>query len=72
MIERELEVATAEGEMKTFIYHPTHDGPHPDEMLAMSRLVAGASYVVIPDAGHLSNWDQPDAFNAALEEFLDE
>ncbi len=33
MIERELDVVTAEGEMKTFIFHPENvpgnDGPHP-------------------------------------------
>jgi len=29
MIERELDVTTPEGEMKTFIYHPEHQGPHP-------------------------------------------
>ena len=29
MIERELDVTAPDGEMKTFIYHPEHDGPHP-------------------------------------------
>ena len=29
MIERELDVTTPEGQMKTFIYHPEHQGPHP-------------------------------------------
>ena len=30
-----------------------------------------AEYVVIPDAGHASNQDNPEAFNAALLGFLD-
>lgn len=29
MIEREVDVVTAEGTMKTFVFHPTHEGPHP-------------------------------------------
>lgn len=29
-----------------------------------------AAYVVVPDAGHASNQDNPDAFNAALTRFL--
>ena len=33
--------------------------------------VAGARKIVIPDAGHASNLDQPAAFNAALGEFLE-
>ena len=32
--------------------------------------VAGARKIVIPDAGHASNLDQPAAFNEALGEFL--
>ena len=32
--------------------------------------VAGSTYVEIGPAGHLSNLDQPDLFNAALETFL--
>ncbi len=32
--------------------------------------VAGAVYVEIPDAGHLSNVEQPEAFNAALARWL--
>ena len=27
MIEREIDVTTPEGEMKTFIFHPEHGGP---------------------------------------------
>ena len=29
MIETQVELTTAEGQMPTWIYHPEHDGPHP-------------------------------------------
>ena len=47
------------------------DGPHPGEMRAMAELVAGARLVEIGPAGHLSNLEQPAAFNEALVRFLD-
>ena len=61
MIERELDVTTPEGEMKTFIYHPTHDGPHPVVLYLMdapsirpalkemaARLASAGYYVMMP------------------------
>ncbi len=61
MIERELDVTTADGEMKTFIYHPTHDGPHPVILYLMdapsirpalkdmaTRLASAGYYVMMP------------------------
>lgn len=36
----------------------------------MAAKIPGAQKVVIPDAGHASNIDQPDAFNAAVLGFL--
>jgi 3-oxoadipate enol-lactonase len=33
--------------------------------------IPGARFEVIPDAGHLSNLEQPEAFNAALRSFLE-
>jgi pimeloyl-ACP methyl ester carboxylesterase len=36
----------------------------------MANKIPGASKVVIPNAGHASNIDQPAAFNAAVEQFL--
>jgi pimeloyl-ACP methyl ester carboxylesterase len=36
----------------------------------MAAKIPGAKKVVIPDAGHAANIDQPAAFNAALLEFL--
>ncbi len=37
----------------------------------MHRGIAGSQLVTIPAAGHLSNLEQPQAFNAALADFLD-
>lgn len=37
----------------------------------LARGIPGAQLVVIPDAGHLSNLEQPEAFNAALASFYD-
>lgn len=61
MIERELDIHTSEGEMKTFIYHPTHGGPHPIVLYLMDapsirpalkemagRLASAGYYVMLP------------------------
>ena len=61
MIEREIDVTTPEGEMKTFIYHPEHDGPSPIVLYLMdapsirpglkemaSRLATAGYYVMLP------------------------
>ena len=61
MIERELDVVTAEGEMKTFIFHPESDGPYPVVLYLMdapsirpqlkdmaSRLATAGYYVMLP------------------------
>ena len=37
----------------------------------MAQRIPGANLVTIPQAGHLSNFEQPDAFNQALKAFLD-
>ena len=37
----------------------------------MASKIPGAKKVVIPDAGHAANIDQPAAFNAAVRAFLD-
>jgi pimeloyl-ACP methyl ester carboxylesterase len=39
---------------------------------AMAKREPGAAFVVIPNAGHCCNLDNPDAFNAALVAFLAE
>ncbi len=61
MIERELDVTTPEGQMKTFIYHPEHEGPHPVVLYLMdapsirpalrdmaTRLASAGYYVMLP------------------------
>ena len=61
MIEREIDVKTDDGEMKTFIYHPTHGGPHPLVLYLMdapsirpalkdmaTRLSSAGYYVMLP------------------------
>lgn len=61
MIERELDLTTADGEMKTFVFHPEHDGPHPVVLYLMdapsirpalkdmaSRLATAGYYVMLP------------------------
>ena len=61
MIERELDVTTPDGEMKTFIYHPTHGGPRPVVLYLMdapsirgalkdmaTRLASAGYYVMLP------------------------
>jgi pimeloyl-ACP methyl ester carboxylesterase len=37
----------------------------------MAKKIVGARLEVIRDAGHASNLDQPEAFNAVLIDFLD-
>ena len=37
----------------------------------MYRAISVAEYVAVPNAGHLSNLEQPEAFNAALARFLE-
>jgi len=37
----------------------------------MAKKIPGAAKAVIPKAGHAANIDQPEAFNAAVREFLD-
>ena len=41
-----------------------------EESRKMAAAIPGAKLVVIPGAGHLANLEQPEAFNAALNEFL--
>src|SRR5438067_2805294 len=61
MIEREVDISTDDGVMKTFIYHPTHEGPHPVVLYLMdapsirpalkdmaTRLASAGYYVMLP------------------------
>lgn len=45
-------------------------GAPPAEMQDMAKATPGATYVEIPQAGHVSNINQPEAFNAAVAQFL--
>jgi carboxymethylenebutenolidase len=61
MIDREIDVTTADGVMKTFVHHPTHEGPHPVVLYLMdapsirpalkdmaTRLASAGYYVMLP------------------------
>lgn len=37
----------------------------------LAATITGAEKVILQGAGHVSNLDQPDAFNAAVRSFLD-
>jgi carboxymethylenebutenolidase len=65
MIEREIAVQTPDGEMTTFVYHPSHGGPHPVVLYLMdapsirpalkemaSRLASAGYYVMLPYLYH--------------------
>lgn len=41
-----------------------------EESRRIAEAIPGSTFVVIPSAGHLSNIEQPDAFNRALVSFL--
>lgn len=47
-----------------------YDEARPATVREFQALVPGSVVTVIPDAGHGSNVDQPQAFNAAVKEFL--
>jgi len=41
-----------------------------DDARRMALLIKGSKLVIIPNAAHASNFDQPEAFNRAVMEFL--
>lgn len=41
-----------------------------DDARRMASLIKGSKLVIIPNAAHASNFDQPEAFNRAVMEFL--
>ncbi len=48
-----------------------HDTITPvDESRSLARQIGGSRLTIIEGAGHLSNLEQPDAFNAAVAQFL--
>ena len=55
----------------TLLLYGEHDRLTPPHVgRAMHERIAGSEFAVIADAGHLSNIEQPAAFNAALLDFL--
>jgi len=61
MIQRDIDVETADGVMKTFVHHPSHGGPHPIVLYLMdapsirpalqemaARLASAGYYVMLP------------------------
>ncbi len=63
----------AEIDVPTLIIHGADDQIVPlAEARAMHEAIKGSKLVVIEDAGHLPNLEQPDAFNDAVIDFLEE
>jgi carboxymethylenebutenolidase len=71
MIERQIEIATADGRMNTFICHPERDSPHPailffmdapgirEELRDMARRLASVGYyVMLPNMYYRSNVEE--------------
>jgi 3-oxoadipate enol-lactonase len=56
----------------TLVLVGAHDAMTPPaESEKMAKAVKGAKLVKVPDAGHLSNMENPEPFNAALQVFVD-
>jgi 3-oxoadipate enol-lactonase len=51
---------------RTTLIVGSNDLPLPDIMKEIQGRIPGAAFELIPNAGHLSNVDQPASFNAAL------
>lgn len=43
----------------------------PEQARELTTVIRGSGLVVLSGAGHMSNWEQPDAFNVAVRDFLD-
>lgn len=62
----------AEIDVPTLIIHGAEDQIIPlSEARAMREAIPDAELVVIPEAGHLANLEQPEDFNAAVWDFLE-
>jgi 3-oxoadipate enol-lactonase len=60
-------------EVPTLVIGGEKDGiSSPEVMGAMAGKIPDSRHVTLPNAGHLSNLEAPEGFNAALEEFLEE
>lgn len=54
----------------TMVLVGENDEPFIGASQYMAAKIPGAKFVTIPGAGHAANIDQPDAFNAAVSDFL--
>jgi len=56
----------------TLVLVGEHDGPSsPDVVRDWQERIPGSQLVVVVGAGHLSNLEEPQQFNAAVTDFLD-
>jgi 3-oxoadipate enol-lactonase len=55
----------------TLLVVGAQDGDRPKSMAEDAKRIPGARLVIIPDAGHISNIENPDAFNKAVRPFID-
>jgi len=56
----------------TLVLVGEHDAPSPPDVVRVwQQRIPDSELVVVPGAGHLSNMEDPDTFNAALTDFLD-
>ncbi|MCB8967742.1 MAG: alpha/beta fold hydrolase [Ardenticatenaceae bacterium] len=63
----------AEIDVPTLIIHGAEDQLIPViEAQAMHKAIAGSQLVVLPDAGHMPNLEQPDEFADAVADFLEQ
>lgn len=66
----ELTDAMQRIDVPTLIITGDEDEPCLEPGLLMKRSIATAGLVVLPNAGHTINLEEPDAFNRALDEFF--
>jgi pimeloyl-ACP methyl ester carboxylesterase len=43
----------------------------PEDARELHVVIPRSELIVLEGAGHMSNWEQPEAFNAAVRSFLD-
>jgi len=59
-------------DVPTLVLVGDHDKPSPPEVAkAMHEQIPGSRFTLLPNAGHLTNLEVPDAFNQALGDFLE-
>lgn len=54
----------------TLLLVGANDGKMPDSMAVLAEKIPNSKFVVIPDAGHIPCYDQPDVYNRHLLDFL--